>query len=107
MTFAFHDGVDDLIEGVRPPGAMHAAIDSYRACFRDAARKLIVPKKVELPTLVVWGDREQHLDAALAIPPPDWVSNARVEHIPNGSHWVHHDEPEAVTRLLIEHFRQS
>jgi hypothetical protein len=43
---------------------------------------------------------------ALATPPPDWVPNARVEHIPNGSHWVHHDEPKAVTALLLEHFRQ-
>jgi pimeloyl-ACP methyl ester carboxylesterase len=99
--------VDDLIEGVRPAGAMHAAIDSYRASFRDATRKVLVPKKVQLPTLVVWGDRERHLDAALATPPPDWVSNARVEHVPTGSHWVHHDEPATVTRLLLEHFRQS
>jgi pimeloyl-ACP methyl ester carboxylesterase len=99
--------VDDLIEGVRPPGALHATIDSYRASFRDAARKRLVPKKVELPTLVIWGDRERHFDPELATPPPDWVPCARVAHVPNGSHWVHHDEPETVTRLLVEHFRQS
>ncbi len=98
--------IEDLLEGVRPPGALHAAIDSFRASFRDGARKRLVSKKVDLPTLVIWGDRERHFDAVLATPPPDWVSNARVAHIPTGSHWVHHDEPEAVTALLLEHFRQ-
>jgi pimeloyl-ACP methyl ester carboxylesterase len=97
--------IDDLLEGVRPPGALHAAIDSIRASFRDGARKLLVPKEVDLPTLIVWGDREQHFDSVLATPPADWVPNARLEHVPQGSHWVHHDEPEAVTRLLLERFR--
>ena len=43
-----------------------------------------MPKKVDLPTLVVWGDRETHLDPELATPPADWVSDARVEHVPEG-----------------------
>jgi epoxide hydrolase 4 len=97
--------IDDLVEGIRPRGALHAAINMFRASFRDGARRLLVPKKVELPTLVVWGDRERHFDAVLATPPADWVPNARVAHVPTGSHWVHHDEPEAVTALLIDHFR--
>jgi pimeloyl-ACP methyl ester carboxylesterase len=98
------DVVLDLIEGVRPPGALHAAIDWYRASFRDGALKRFAPRKVDVPTLVVWGDRERHLDAELAEPPTDWVSHARVVHVPEGSHWVHHDAPEKVSSLLAEHF---
>jgi pimeloyl-ACP methyl ester carboxylesterase len=97
--------IEDLLEGVRPPGALHAAIDSFRASFRDGAKKLIVPKKVALPALIVWGDRERHFDPVLANPPADWATNARVEHVSNGSHWVHHDEPAMVARLLLEQFR--
>jgi pimeloyl-ACP methyl ester carboxylesterase len=97
--------IDDLLQGIRPPGALHAALNSIRSSFRDAAKKLFVPSKVELPTLVVWGDRERHFDAELATPPADWVTGARVEHVPAGSHWVHHDEPETVIALLAEHFR--
>jgi pimeloyl-ACP methyl ester carboxylesterase len=97
--------IDDLLEGIRPDGALHAAIDMIRASFRDGARKILAPTKVDLSTLIVWGDRERHFDAELATPPPDWVTNARVEHLPRGSHWVHHDEPTAVTALLVEHFR--
>ncbi len=99
--------VDDLLEGVRPPGALHAAINWYRASFRDVARKRVVPKKVDLPTLVVWGDRETHLDPELATPPADWVSHVRIEHVPEGSHWVHHDAPAKVTALLLVHAADS
>ncbi len=97
------DVIGDLLEGIRPPGALHAAIDWYRASFRDVSRKLVLPKRVDLPTLVIWGDRESHLDPELATPPGDWVGDARVEHVPEGSHWVHHDAPERVNALLLSH----
>jgi len=99
--------VDDLLEGVRPPGALHAAIDWYRASFRDGASKRIALAKVEAPMLSIWGDRERHLDPELAAPPHDWVPNARVVHVPQGSHWVHHDAPAEVASLLVDHFKLS
>jgi len=98
------DVVADLLEGVRPPGALRAAIDWYRASFRDGARRTVVPVKVELPTLVVWGDRERHFVPELATPPAEWVTRAEVVHVPKGSHWVHHDAPDEVSALLVAHF---
>jgi epoxide hydrolase 4 len=97
------DVVRDLLEGIRPAGALHAALNWYRANFQDVARKRFLPKKVDLPTLVVWGDRERHLDPELATPPADWVSDVRVEHIPEAGHWVQHDAPEKVSALLLSH----
>lgn len=101
------EDVGDLLEGVRPPRALHAAIDWYRASFRDGVKKRLPRARVEVPTLVVWGDRERHLDATLADPPPEWVTNARVVHVPDASHWVHHDAPGTVGALLVEHFAAS
>jgi epoxide hydrolase 4 len=96
--------IDMFVEALRHPGSLHAAVNWYRASFRDGARGRLVPKKVELPSLMIWGDRERHLDPELATPPADWVSSTRVEHIAEGSHWVHHDAPEKVSTLLVEHF---
>lgn len=96
--------IDDLLEGVRPPRALHAAIDGYRASFWDGVRRRLPQAKVNVPTLVVWGDKDPYLNAALADPPADWVSNARIVHIPEASHWVHHDASEKVAALLSEHF---
>jgi epoxide hydrolase 4 len=95
--------VDDLLQGVRPPGALRAAIAWYRAGFREVGRPRWT--KVEVPTLAVWGDRDRYLDPELAQPPTDWVTHARVEHVPEASHWVHHDAPEKVAALLTDHFR--
>lgn len=81
-----------------------AALDWYRASFWDGVRRRVPRARVEIPTLVVWGDEERHLDAALADPPSDWVTHARVVHIPKASHWVHHDAPDEVAALLVEHF---
>jgi pimeloyl-ACP methyl ester carboxylesterase len=98
------EDIEDLLEGVRPPLALQAAIHWYRASFWDGLRKRLPRAKVNVQTLVVWGDREPYLDAALAVPPPDWVANARVVHIEQASHWVHHDAPDKVAALLVEHF---
>jgi pimeloyl-ACP methyl ester carboxylesterase len=98
------EDIDDLLEGVRSPRALRAAIDWYRASFWDSVRRRLPRAKVEVPTLVVWGDKEQHLNAVLADPPADWVSSARVVRIPEASHWVHHDAPDKVAALLIAHF---
>jgi pimeloyl-ACP methyl ester carboxylesterase len=100
------EAVEDLLLGIRPPGALRASIDWYRASFRDGIKKRVVPRKVDVPVLSIWGDRERHLDAELATPPADWVTQARVEHVPEGSHWVHHDAPAKVAEMLIEHFRK-
>jgi epoxide hydrolase 4 len=97
--------IDDLLEGIRPPGAMHAAINWYRASFRGGLEKHQLDAKVESPTLAIWGDRERHLDPELAEPPRDLVTHACVVHVPEAGHWVQHDAPDEVAKLLIEHFR--
>jgi pimeloyl-ACP methyl ester carboxylesterase len=101
------DAVVDLLEGIRPPGALRAAINWYRAGCLDVIRQRLPPRRVVVPTLVIWGDRERYLDRELADPPSDYVTGARVVHIPEASHWVHHDAPEQVSALLIDHFRVS
>ena len=58
-----------------------------------------------MPTLVIWGQKDRYLGADLAEPHRDDVPNLdRVERLPDASHWVHHDEPERVTKLLIDFF---
>jgi pimeloyl-ACP methyl ester carboxylesterase len=55
--------------------------------------------------LVIWGQRDRYLGPNLAEPYRDDVSNLdRVERLPDASHWVHHDEAERVTQLLIDFF---
>jgi pimeloyl-ACP methyl ester carboxylesterase len=96
--------IADILEGIRPPGATHAAVNWYRASFRGGLAKHQLTAKVEVPTLVIWGDRDRYLDPELAVPPQELVTRARIEHVPGASHWVQHDAPDRVGKLLIEHF---
>jgi epoxide hydrolase 4 len=98
--------MDRYIEAWSQPGAAAAMINYYRASVRqnqkEAAAKL---RPLSAPTLVIWGERDSYLGPDLAEPARDDVPNLdRVERLPDASHWVHHDEAERVTELLIDFF---
>jgi epoxide hydrolase 4 len=98
--------IDRYVEAWSQPGALPAMLGYYRAAVR--ARLTRSPQElapVTAPTLVIWGERDRHLGAELAEPhAADVPGLQRVERIPSASHWVAHDEPEIVSRLLIEFF---
>ena len=98
--------IERYIEAWSQPGAATGMINYYRFSVRQSpkhAAAQIHPTKV--PTLVIWGQRDRFLGAELAEPDHDDVPNLeRVERLPNASHWVHHDEPERVTQLLVDFF---
>ena len=54
---------------------------------------------------IIWGQRDRYLGPELAEPDHNDVPGLdRVERLPDASHWVHHDEHERVTQLLIDFF---
>ncbi len=98
--------IDRYVEAWSQPGALNAMLAYYRATIRARLRREPEqPAHVTAPTLVIWGERDRHLGAELAEPHAADVPNLeRVVRIPSASHWVAHDEPELVSRLLIEFF---
>ncbi|HEU4973816.1 MAG TPA: alpha/beta hydrolase [Baekduia sp.] len=104
---AFTDeDLDRYADALLAPGAMKAAIDWYRAALRrDPRRTTGQMGPIEAETLVIWGERDRFLGAELAEPPAKLVPHARVVRLPDASHWVQHDAPEEVNRLLVEHLR--
>jgi len=45
-------------------------------------------RRIEAPVVVIWGEEYRYLWTELAEPETSWVSNVRVERLPNASHWV-------------------
>ena len=88
------------------PGASTGMINYYRSSVRQDQKKAEAAlRPLKAPTLVIWGDHDGYLGSDLAEPEHDDVPNLdRVEHLPDASHWVHHDEAERVTQLLIDFF---
>jgi len=97
--------IDRYIEAWSQPGAAGAMINYYRESVRQSPHAEAQLRPISAPTLVVWGQGDRYLGPDLAEPDHDDVPNLdRVERLPDASHWVHHDEPERVTQLLIEFF---
>lgn len=97
--------IERYVEAWSRAGAATATINYYRAAFRKTPTRAAAGiQPIAAPTLVIWGERDRHLGAELAEPERRDVPNLeRVERL-DASHWVQHDEPETVNRLLIEFF---
>ena len=95
--------IERYVGAMARPGALTATMNYYRALFRQTpARVRGQVRRVEMPVLVIWGERDRYLDAELAEPDRNWVPNVRVERLPDASHWVQLDQPEEVNALLLE-----
>lgn len=97
------EDLERYAEAWAQPGALTAMLDYYRAALRQSPRSAATRlRPIEAPTLVIWGMRDRALGSELAEPPARWVPNARIEWIPEATHWVQHDAPERVNELLTE-----
>lgn len=97
------EDIERYVEALAQPGALTAAVNYYRALLRRnplGVRARL--RRIEVPVLVIWGEQDRYLEAGLARPPRRWVSNARVERLPDASHWVQLDRPERVNALLLD-----
>ena len=96
------DEIDPYVHAMATPGAITAAMSYYRAAIRRTLKGR-PPKstRIDCPVLVIWGDRDRHLGKEMAEPPRRLVPKARVEHIPDATHWVQNSAPEEVNRLLL------
>jgi pimeloyl-ACP methyl ester carboxylesterase len=98
--------IDRYVEAWSQPGAATGMINYYRSSVRQSQKQAEEAlRPIQAPTLIIWGQRDDYLRPELAEPDHDDVPNLdRVERLPDASHWVHHDEAERVTRLLIDFF---
>lgn len=90
------------------PGALTAMLHWYRAAARSGARYggrvLRRPRRVQPSTLVLWGEGDIALRAEMAWPSVDLCRDGRLVTFPQATHWVQHDEAEAVSRQLLQFF---
>jgi epoxide hydrolase 4 len=97
------------IDAWSQPGALTGALNWYRASplhppQGDATG--LPPQldpsafRVAVPTLVIWGERDQALLIANLDGLEDVVADLRVVRIPDGSHWVVHEKPAQINTLI-------
>jgi pimeloyl-ACP methyl ester carboxylesterase len=91
-------------DALAQPGALRAALNYYRAAGRamlrlsSGARE---PSRVDVPTLLLWGERDRALVPRLTRGLERWVARLTIRRFPEAGHWVHWDEPAAVTDAML------
>lgn len=92
-------------EAIARPGAATAALNWYRAAFRNL-RGPPLPR-ITRPTLVLWGEQDRALGPELLEGMDRYFTDLRIERIPDASHWVQQDAPEKVNRALLAFLRET
>jgi pimeloyl-ACP methyl ester carboxylesterase len=95
------------------PGARRGMLNWYRALFRDMFRErprhmpapAMAQIRVSAPVRIIWGVKDRFLLPEMAAESLKYCDSGELFEIPEASHWVHHEEPERVNRLLIEFFK--
>jgi pimeloyl-ACP methyl ester carboxylesterase len=83
------------------PGAVPSMLNWYRAIMRHQAQGVELGR-IRPPTLMIWGAADFALSRTMAQPSIDLCDDGRLVFLEEASHWVQHEEPETVNRLLLE-----
>jgi len=102
------EALDHYMQAWRQPGALTAMINWYRAMFRSgiASEGRSVEGahggRVKPSTLMIWGAKDIALHRSMAQPSLEFCDHGRLVFFEQATHWVQHDEPQRVTRLLLD-----
>ena len=100
---AFPDAdLDRYAEAWLRPGAMTAMLHWYRAVARLEQGP---SQRVTPPTLILWGRRDHALQPGLAEASLALCDQGRIAWLPEATHWIQHDAPDAVNAALAAFLR--
>jgi pimeloyl-ACP methyl ester carboxylesterase len=85
------------------PGALTGMLNYYRAFVRGGGWKRqreLGAGIIATPTLLIWGEQDVALSLETTVGTEAWVENFTAEFLPDASHWVQQDVPDAVDAIL-------
>jgi epoxide hydrolase 4 len=94
------DVIDQYRANAQAPGALTAMINYYRANFPNILEEPATV--IATPTLMIWGEQDVAIDIANTAGYGDLVTDFTLVRLPEASHWVQQDAPEAVNAALAE-----
>jgi epoxide hydrolase 4 len=78
------------------PGGMTGMLNWYRQAMNDLFAATGLGAKIEIPTLVIWGEKDVALEVSTLDGTDAYVRDLKIVRLPNASHWVQQDAPEEV-----------
>ncbi|MEL6326714.1 MAG: alpha/beta hydrolase [Cyanobacteria bacterium J06626_23] len=100
---AFTDAdLDAYAAAAAKPGALTAMLNYYRNLLPSGGLLNRTWDKLDIPTLLIWGENDAALGKELTDGTEQYVSNLTLRYIPNCSHWVQQEQPELVNQYMRE-----
>jgi len=81
------------------PGAFRASINWYRASFRNAP-PTPETSRISVPLLMIWGKQDMFLGHEMAQESIELCEKGELVMLEDATHWLHHEKPEMVNRLI-------
>ncbi|MHA2288685.1 MAG: alpha/beta fold hydrolase [Promethearchaeota archaeon] len=94
------------------PGALTGGLNYYRAAglkppslgedMKNITEKPseLKPVMIEVPTLVIWGEKDEALTTYNLDGLGEYIPDLRIERIPDGSHWIINEQPSKINQLI-------
>lgn len=97
----FDDGLLAAYQAAwQEPRALGSMLNWYRAMA--LARPLSTP--ITSATMILWGGQDSALEAGLADEALKYCTNASLVRLEDATHWLHHEQPVRVGKLLCDFF---
>ncbi len=94
-------------EAWRQPGAVKGMLNWYRAMVQRRGDKSIrVPSRISVPMCLIWGCGDRYLEKEMIELSKERCDNAELHWLEDATHWLHHEEPETVNKLMLEFFEK-
>jgi len=95
--------IDQYLHAWWRKDAFTSMLNWYRAALQKPPA-LSGDLRIRVPTLILWGAQDIALGREMARPSLDLCDQGKLVYFENSSHWVQHDEAEAVNKYLLDFF---
>jgi pimeloyl-ACP methyl ester carboxylesterase len=88
------------------PDAMRGSVAYYKAVDLISTlrkRPATDERAITVPTLVIWGERDRYLLRGNLDGLEAYVKNLTVRRVPDASHWIVHEKPDLINKLLLDY----
>jgi pimeloyl-ACP methyl ester carboxylesterase len=90
------------VEAWRQPGALAGMTNYYRALRRHRAALRPLVRPLDIPTLMIWGERDPVFTRGTTENFSEYVPDLRIERVVDAGHFVQTDAPDRVNKALVE-----
>jgi pimeloyl-ACP methyl ester carboxylesterase len=103
-----------VVRALRPlehPGARKAFLETLRSVIDVRGQRVSAVDRLYLlgpvPTLVVWGERDNTIPLAHGRAAHELIPNSRFEALPRAAHFPHLEDPEGLARVLADFLERT